>query len=469
MIVASVAPRRLIYSCEFVLQLDRDPVWPRIERVFNWYGAGDHLATAQGRGTLKGQPPASSHCNNVGPVQRAQLYPTLQKWFGIAPPVKENENRRKAEELTCFTPEVLETIKPQSLFQLANEIATERVAATRARLGKMAVDERRNELRKVWARLLGIVRQDKDPAAKAAPSRVLARENIGDVAVERIALEAKHGMVIPMLLLIPAHPPDARLPVVVAFAQGGKQQFLRQRSQAISNLLSGGAIVCLADLRGTGETSPKDHNRGRGGELTSISQMELMLGQTLLGQRLDDLQEVLRYLRGRAEVNPRRLALWGDSFAPANSAATKLDVPLDADKFPAISEPMGASLVLLGMLFDDDVRVGYAFGGLAGFQSCLQSPFCYFPHDAVVPQALRAGDLPDLAAALAPRALRLAGLVDGLNRRVSAKSAAQVFEQASAAYRATDATGEFMIDAADHQPADSADAAAWMLRHLITP
>jgi hypothetical protein len=115
------------------------------------------------------------------------------------------------------------------------------------------------------------------------------------------------------------------------------------------------------------------------------------------------------------------------------------------------------------------VRVGYAFGGLAGFQSCLQSPFCYFPHDAVVPQALRAGDLPDLAAALAPRALRLAGLVDGLNRRVSAKSAAQVFEQASAAYRATDATGEFMIDAADHQPADSADAAAWMLRHLITP
>jgi hypothetical protein len=93
--------------------------------------------------------------------------------------------------------------------------------------------------------------------------------------------------------------------------------------------------------------------------------MELMLGQTLLGQRLDDLQEVLRYLRGRAEVNPRRLALWGDSFAPANSAATKLDVPLDADKFPAISEPMGASLVLLGMLFDDDVRVGYSFGGLA--------------------------------------------------------------------------------------------------------
>lgn len=462
MIVASVAPRRLIYSCEFVLQLDRDPVWPRIEQVFDWYDAADHLATAQGRGSLKGKPPESSHCNNVGPVQRAQLYPTLQKWFGIDPPVKENQTRRKSEELVCFTPEVLRTIHPRSLFELSGEIGAERAGAMRVRLGKMSVAERRIELRKEWAKLLGID-PNQDPAAEAASPRILTRETVGDISVERAVFEPKSGVGIPMLVLIPKHAPDAHLPAVVAFAQGGKQQFLRQRSEAIADLLSGGAIICLADLRGTGETAPKSHDRGRGGELTSISQAELMLGQTLLGERLDDLKTILRYLRSRADVDAKRVVLWGDSFAPANPPGSKLEVPLDADKFPAISEPMGGSLVVLAMLFDGDIRIGYGFGGLAGFQSCLQSPFCCFPHDAVVPGALLAGDLGDVAAAIAPRPLRLAGLVDGLNLRISAKSAATAFEPASAAYQNAGATGRFNIDAGD---ADQIHAAKWMLQEL---
>ncbi len=466
MIAASVAPRRLIYSCEFVLQLDRDPVWPRIEQVFDWYGAADHLATAHGRGSLKGKPPESSHCNNVGPVQRAQLYPTLQKWFGIEPPAKENQTRRKTEELICFTPEVLGTIKPRRLFELAGEIGAERAGAVRVRLENMSVAERRVELRKDWAKLLGIAELNKDPGAQAASPRILAQENVGEISIVRLAFEPKSGVVIPILVLIPPHPPDAHLPVIVAFAQGGKQQFLRQRSEALSNLLSGGVIVCLSDLRGTGETAPKGRDRGRGGELTSVSQAELMLGQTLLGERLGDLQTILRYLRSRGDVDAKRLALWGDSFAAANPPGSTLEVPLDADKFPAISEPMGASLVLLAMLFDDDIRLGYGFGGLAGFQSCLQSPYCYFPHDAVVPGALYAGDLGDVAAVIAPRPLRLAGLVDGLNQRVSAKPAAAAFEPTSMAYRNAGAAGKFNIDTDD---ADQNHAVTWMLQELKQP
>src|SRR5262249_30231382 len=39
LIVASVAPRRLIYAHEFAWDQHRDPVWPRLQRVFEWYGA----------------------------------------------------------------------------------------------------------------------------------------------------------------------------------------------------------------------------------------------------------------------------------------------------------------------------------------------------------------------------------------------------------------------------------------------
>src|SRR5262249_47445097 len=76
---------------------------------------------------------------------------------------------------------------------------------------------------------------------------------------------------------------------------------------------------------------------------------------------------------------------------------------------------------------------------LAGYQSILQSPFCYVPHDVIVPGALTAGDLCDVAAALAPRSVRLEGLVDGLNRHVSTHALKQTYEPTFAAYRAADA------------------------------
>src|SRR5262249_39612592 len=78
-IVGSVAPRGLIYGHEFAWDGGRDPVWPRLRTIFSWYDAEDHLAVATGRGTLRGTPPESSHCNNIGPLHRSQIYPILAR------------------------------------------------------------------------------------------------------------------------------------------------------------------------------------------------------------------------------------------------------------------------------------------------------------------------------------------------------------------------------------------------------
>src|SRR5262249_25229620 len=148
---------------------------------------------------------------------------------------------------------------------------------------------------------------------------------------------------------------------------------------------------------------------------------------------------VLGYLRGRKELDAKRLLLWGDSFAEANAGDARLAVPLDADKLPHQAEPLGGLLALFGALFEDDVKAACVRGGLAPFAFLLQGQFLWVPHDAVVPGALTAGDLADVAAALAPRPLLLDGLVDGLNRRVSAEPVRQSFEPARTAYRAADA------------------------------
>jgi hypothetical protein len=188
-----------------------------------------------------------------------------------------------------------------------------------------------------------------------------------------------------------------------------------------------------------------------------------MLGQTLVGARLRDLRSVLRYLRGRAELDIDRLALWGDSFAPVNPRERNLVVPLDAEPFPDLAEPLGGLLALFGALFEDDIRAVYLRGGLTGYRSLLESPFCYLPHDAIIPAALTAGDLCDVAAVLAPLPLRLEALVDGRNRAVSAEVLAQAFEPAREAYRSVKAERRLQLRA---DRAESERASHWLLRQL---
>jgi hypothetical protein len=148
---------------------------------------------------------------------------------------------------------------------------------------------------------------------------------------------------------------------------------------------------------------------------------------------------VLGYLRGREDIDARRIALWGDSFAAPNPADRNLAVPMDAEPYPDPAEPLGGLLALFGALFEKDVRAVVVRGGLIGYDSLLRGPFGYVPHDALVPGALTMGDLVDVAAALAPRSLRMEGLVDGLNRELTADSLSQALESARAAYRSSNA------------------------------
>ena len=174
--------------------------------------------------------------------------------------------------------------------------------------------------------------------------------------VERIVLDVGRGVVVPVLLLVPPLGTEARPPVVLCISQEGKQAFLAERSGSIAEWLGGGAAVCLIDVRGTGETRPRDGTRRYDSASAAISEAEWMLGQTLIGSRLRDVRSVLRYLRTRADLDAGRVALWGDSFAPANPAGQAPAAPLDADPYPHQAEPLGGLLALFTALFEDGVR-----------------------------------------------------------------------------------------------------------------
>lgn len=433
-IVASLAPRHLIYYHEFYWDREHDPVWKRLQRVYRWHDAEDRCVGLAGWGFVVGSEPENTHWL---PVSRELLYPTLERWFRIPNPGTESNHRRPPEELLCFT-----NIERPQLRKLARELGERRRDAARDELAPLSPRERTARLRARWGGLLGDV-EPRDPLVTTFPHSV---ERLGSFRAERILLTPEPGLLVPLLLLLPeqASGPAPRRQVVVAVAQEGKQEFVKQRSAAIAALLNAGSAVCLLDVRGTGETSPGE-SRDRRSAATSLSSSELMLGETLVGARLRDVRSVLRYLRLRSDLDARRTVLWGDSFAPANAPDAVVHVAHTENPRPALCEPLGGLLALFTALWEDDVRTVYVRGGLSDFHSLLQSWLCHVPHDVVVPGALTAGDLADVAAALAPRRLWLEGLVDGLNRDVPDDELARRYAPARAAFGAAEASAVFRL------------------------
>jgi hypothetical protein len=290
-----------------------------------------------------------------------------------------------------------------------------------------------------------------------AEARVLWSRNLAGHLVEGIALEEGSGITLPMLVLKPAGA-AAPLPVVIALAQGGKERFLAERGAEIAELLKAGVAVCLPDVRGAGETawSPE-----RGPANMILAVVEQMLGGTMTGAQLKDARTVFRYVAGRQDFHPKRIALWGDSFAPMNPRQGWMERSLSQPGFETIhqAEPLGAALALLGALYEDGVHAVVARRGLASFASVLEDRFCYVPEDVIVPGILEAGDLADLIASLVPRAVLVEGSVDGKNRLVPEQDLRTRLAAAVAAYRG--APQQFVLRESSARPG----VAAWLVEH----
>jgi hypothetical protein len=312
------------------------------------------------------------------------IYPALKAWFDMPIP-DEYSKRRPAEDLLCWTDEARKELKPVGLSGILSGIARRESARADERLARMKPEEERPTLRRDWARLLGEVQPAREPRLIEGKS-----EDVLGGRLARVALEVEPGIVVPIFLITP-NDAKGKPPVVVMVAQGGKAGFLKERGDVIAAFLNAGVAVCLADVRGTGETKPGDGSPGRQSSRTSISQTELILGRTVLGNQLRDLRTVIRWLQTRDGIDGKKLVVWGDSFVEPNNlnrlGFSEIRVPLDAPDLPAIAEPGAAQLALFAALYEDAVKVVFTHGGLHSHREILPGAYLYVPHDAVIPGA----------------------------------------------------------------------------------
>ena len=417
LICAARAPRPFLFSFEigWPENVEKEPAWPRYKKVYDLYGQKDRLAYVDGYGPFTGP----GEVENVGSDLRRKMYPILKRWLDLPVPAAEYHNPRPDAELMCLTAQVAAERRPKTASELAAGLAGARLAAARAKRAGLAAAERARSLRAALKEKLGDI-EPGDPGT----AQVLSTKPYSGFTAEAVLLQSAPGIKVPLMVIRPAGTANAAMPVVLALGQGGKAAFLAGRSAVLSAVLKQGVAVCLADVRGTGETA---HDGARGSSPTSFAATELMLGETALGGRLKDARTVVRYLAGRADLDAKRLLVWGDSSADVNPRGMMLDQSIYQQQgVPGAirqADPAGSLLALFAALYEDGVRAVAAGGGLLSYQSVLRDRFCYVPLDSIVPGILETADTADLVAALAPRGVLLARLVDGRNRAATLEEA----------------------------------------------
>jgi cephalosporin-C deacetylase-like acetyl esterase len=261
------------------------------------------------------------------------------------------------------------------------------------------------------------------PEATVPRSKTLPTTEVEDLVVEKLLLETEPGISVPIRVIRPKGL-QGRGPAVV---------YLRDRTgegdlpALFASLAEQGHFVAVADVRGFGETwaprdvreETEDYFHPRDGNDSDFAYATFFLGRPLLGMRAADALGVVRYLRTRWDVDPKRIAEVGRGAA---GLAALFAASLDSDISSVAVEAIPAS-----------------YGALAEAEIYQQ------PAYLLLPGVLQDFDLNDVFAALAPRPLLVLNPQDPLTRKMVEQEALAAFEPVRSAYDTAKASAAFTV------------------------
>jgi dienelactone hydrolase len=305
----------------------------------------------------------------------------------------------------------------------------------------------RRSLRRTLRRLLGGL---DEPAAPLQPEVVERRRMEGYVR-EKVIYWTAPGSAVPAWVLIPDGAPARRPGVLCLHGHGrGKDAIVgldaegRQReapgeyqADFAVQVAQRGMVALVPEQLGFGErrdpgaTSPEQYT------CTQASMAAFLLGKTMAGLRTRDALRGLDYLRGRPDVDGRRLGCIGISG--------------------------GGTITLYLAALDERVKAAVISGYLNTYRASIFSlSHCA---DNYVPGILRYAEMADVAALIAPRPLYLQnGTRDHIFPIEATREAAQRLRMV---YAATGVPDNFTLEAFDggHEMHGVAPY-AWLSRRL---
>ena len=313
-------------------------------------------------------------------VLRLEVYRWLTRWLQDGRKIDQEPPVAPEPDRTLWATEsgsVIRSLNSKTPFQSSREKANSIAKPTKSadlrallRMGPMPSNSRFRELSRV-------------------PSR--------DCEIVAVEVESSDHVWIPAWIFEPRQ--SVRRVLLAADPRGRNVQW--QEGGLYQRLAAEGTRVYAPDLRGIGDLRP-EYSAGSPG-YTGPRESEddyawasLVMGRSLLGQRVADLTTVLRAMGSLGTVSG--LAARGQLTIPALCAAS-----------------------IFG-----HVHL-YLAEHLISWRSLVETENYHHPFANFVPDVLRSTDLPQIAAALAPRKLIIAGVLDGAGKPVPVTDAQRVY------------------------------------------
>lgn len=311
----------------------------------------------------------------------------------------------KDADVRCTrTGQVLEDLKGKSAYDLNAARYTE-LAGDRAKFAERPADEQRKEIR----RLLGL--PEKVAAAKVKQGGAQDRDGY---TMTKLTFETEPGVVVPALVFVPKK--DAK-PSMILYVHGQGKAEDAAADGPIEKLVRAGNRVMALDLRGWGETSPGKSPANKPdfwGPDWKEAFLGLHLNRPLLGQRVLDLLAVVEQLGEVQEVD-------------------------------VIGAGAAGPVVLHAAALEPRIKAVTLEKSVLSWAAVVRTPVGHGQLASVVPGALKAYDLPDLAKLVAPRPLTIRAAVDPATKPVLQAVLDEAYAGAKRAYADAKAEKELVL------------------------
>jgi len=230
--------------------------------------------------------------------------------------------------------------------------------------------------------------------------RELSRVPSRDCEILAVEIPTSARVWAPAWIFVPAQSARRLLIIVepnghnAAWGEGGLYQ----------NLAKQGTVVCATDLRGIGDLRPEyspgaPSYTGEHEDEGNYAWASLIMGRSLLGQRVTDLLAVVEALSATE---------WGGR--PLLAARGQLTVP-----------------ALCAAALAPQVDALYLADHLIAWRSLVETENYRHPFANFVPDILRSTDLPQIAASVAPRKITISRTLDGAGQPVPAPEARRAY------------------------------------------
>jgi len=195
--------------------------------------------------------------------------------------------------------------------------------------------------------------------------------------IHKLAFETEPGITVPALLFA-GEGGAGKKPAVLYLDPAGKAADAAPGGP-LEALVKAGHVVLAADLRGWGESAPRKRPGVYGGAYQPCMRA-ILVGMTMVGMQVHDALRLTGYLAARADV--------------------------DASRITALGKGHGGVVGLYAAVLEPRLRKIEMEGAVASYMEIVRAKLHENLIEIVAPGVLRDFDLPDLEAAVAPRAVR---------------------------------------------------------------